>query len=124
MDLVELVEKLGKYLTSSDTEERASATKLLSETLQNLPKDFLSEIQLNFIITFYCDRLKDHHNVLPSTLSGILAIVQMKNIPEGCAVKLLQALFHNVPCQSQVRGDREKLFQIIMNLSETKTKGL
>lgn len=121
---MDFVEKLGTSLTSKDPDDRARATKLLSETLENVPKDFLSEIQLNFIVTFYCDRLKDHHSVLPSTLSGISAVVRMKNVPEGCAVQLLQALFHNVPCQSQTRTDRDKYFNIIITLTDSKTQGL
>lgn len=88
-----------------------------------LAKDFLNETQLNFIGTFYCDRLKDHHSVVPQTLTGIVAICHMEHVPEGTATRLLQAMFHNVPCQSQVRTDREKVFEILRTLSETKTHG-
>lgn len=123
MDITDFVEQLGSRLTSTDVDERVNATKLLSETLNYLPNDFLNETQLNFIGTFYCDRLKDHHSVLPNTLTGILAIVHMSHVPEGTAPRILQAIFHNVPCQSQVRVDREKVFDILKILSETKTQG-
>lgn len=117
------MERLGGALTSTVVEDRAKATKLLSETLKNLPIDFLNETQLNFIGTFYCDRLKDHHSVVPSTLSGIVAIAHMTHVPEGTATRILQALFHNVPCQSQVRADREQVFDILKTFSETKAQG-
>lgn len=97
--------------------------RLLSESLKNLPVDFLTTVQLNFITTFYCDRLKDHHSIVPNTLTGIEALIQMPNLPDECAARLLQAIFQNVPCQSQVRDDRMKIFNIISGLSKSKAKG-
>lgn len=123
MDLTEFVEALGPFLTSNDVDIRAKAMRLLSATLTNLSTDFLNSIQLNFITTFYCDRLKDHHSVVPSTLSGIEALIKMTNLPDECAARLLQAIFQNVPCQSQVREDRSKIFNIISELCKTKTSG-
>lgn len=123
LDLTEFVEALGPFLTSTDVDIRAKAMRLLSATLTNLSTDFLNSIQLNFITTFYCDRLKDHHSVVPSTLSGIEALIKMTNLPDECAARLLQAIFQNVPCQSQVREDRTKIFNIISELCKTKTSG-
>lgn len=123
MDITDFVEQLGSALTSTTTDDRVKATKLLSETLRILPGDFLNETQLNFIGTFYCDRLKDHHSVVPHTLTGIVAICHMQHVPEGVTTRLLHAMFHNVPCQSQVRTDREKVFEILKTLSETKATG-
>lgn len=123
MDLTEYVEALGPFLTSNEVEKRANAMKLLSETLVDIPNDFLSSVQLNFISTFYCDRLKDHHSVIPNTLSGVVALVKMPNLPDESVARLLQAIFQNIPCQSQVREDRTKIFQIIFDLCDNKTKG-
>lgn len=117
------VESLGPFLTATDVDTRAKTMRLLSSTLSNLPVDFLNTVQLNFISTFYCDRLKDHHSVVPSTLSGVEALSKMLNIPDECVTRLLQAIFQNVPCQSQVRDDRMKIYNIISGLSKTKTKG-
>lgn len=97
--------------------------RLLSLTLSNLPVDFLNAVQLNFISTFYCDRLKDHHSVVPSTLSGVEALTKMTNLPDECVTRLLQAIFQNVPCQSQVREDRTKIYNIISGLTKTKKQG-
>lgn len=124
VEIVELIEALGPSLTSTDVELRVKATQLLSQVLAELPADFLSTVQLNFISTFYCDRLKDHHSVVPNTLSGIQALLRMNNLPDDCIARLLQSIFQHVPCQSQVRADREKIFGIIKTLSETKTTEL
>lgn len=97
--------------------------RLLSAVLVNLPTDLLTSVQLNFISTFYCDRLKDHHSVVPNTLTGIEALVKMVNLPDECAARLLQAMFQNVPCQSQVRDDRTKIFNIFSELCDSKTTG-
>lgn len=123
LDLTGFVEALGPFLTSTDVEIRGKTMRLLSSTLINLPTEFLNPVQLNFISTFYCDRLKDHHSVVPSTLSGVEALIKMTNLPDDCAARLLQAIFQNVPCQSQVREDRTKIYNIIAGLFKTKTKG-
>lgn len=124
IDTVKLIEALGPSLTSTDVELRVKATQLLSLVLAEMPADFLSSVQLNFISTFYCDRLKDHHSVVPNTLSGVQALIRMTNLPDECVARLLQSIFQHVPCQSQVRADREKIFNIIKTLSEAKTSEL
>lgn len=121
--MTEFVEALGPFLTSTDVDIRSKTMRLLSTTLANLPTDFLNPVQLNFITTFYCDRLKDHHSVIPTTLTGCEALVKMTHLPDECVARLLQAIFQNVPCQSQVRDDRNKIFNIISELSKSKTKG-
>lgn len=123
LDLIGFVEALGPHLTTTDVDIRAKTMHLLSSTLSNLDADFLNAVQLNFITTFYCDRLKDHHSVVPNTLTGIEALIKMPNLPDECAARLLQAIFQNVPCQSQVRDDRSRIFRIIAGLTKTKTKG-
>lgn len=61
--------------------------------------------------------------MVPSTLSGVEALIKMDNLPDECTARLLQAIFQNIPCQSQVRDDRTKIFNIISSLCKTKTKG-
>lgn len=78
---------------------------------------------MEFIVTFYCDRFKDQHTVIPSTLSGAETLTKMNNLTDECAVRLLQAIFQNVPCQSQLRPDRMKIFNIISELTNSKKEG-
>ncbi|GLV44032.1 Mms19 [Carabus blaptoides fortunei] len=111
-----IVENLGTLLINPATEKRELGTLVLSEVLEYLPDDFLSSTELHFISTFYADRLKDHHQVIPAVLRGLLTLVQMKNLPEGAPAKLLSALFENVPCQQQQLKDRQCIYQIFKEL--------
>lgn len=76
--LLAFVEELGPFLTDKNPTARAQGTLALSATLRQLPKDFLNETELNFITTFYCDRMKDNFEVIPFVLQGILAIVSKR----------------------------------------------
>uniref|UniRef100_A0A1B0GLE4 MMS19 nucleotide excision repair protein n=1 Tax=Lutzomyia longipalpis TaxID=7200 RepID=A0A1B0GLE4_LUTLO len=118
--ITELVEKLGPLLTSQNTGHRSRTLELFSEILKSLPRDFLKASQLKFIITFYADRTKDHHSVIPAILTGTLAIARMEHIPEDEFVGLLMTLLTGgVTCQSQTRSDRETFYEIIEHSSVT-----
>lgn len=117
-NIVNLIENLGFALTSPTIELRVNGTKLLSNILKNLPLNYLNEQQLYFIVTFYCDRLKDHHNVIPAVIDGILALSKMNNLPIGSSEKLFRNFIQNTTCQSQVREDRLKIYQILELISE------
>lgn len=117
-DISKVVEELGPALTSKETDIRLKGIQFLSDLLRSLPNDLLDEIQLTFITSFYCDRMKDHHSIAPQVIAGLLAIVKMTNLPRTCPVTILQQLFLNIPCQSQVRGDRAAIFNIIQYLSD------
>lgn len=122
-DISTFVENLGFALISTDVELRAKATSLLSNVLASLPKDLLNDVQLNFIFTFYSDRLKDHHSVMPGVFSGMVALASMKNIPDGSTTLLLQSMFQHISCQSQLREDREKIFTFLRLISARQSKG-
>jgi DNA repair/transcription protein MET18/MMS19 len=117
-DISKVVEELGPALTHKDVEIRLKGTMFLSDLLISLPNDLLDEKQLTFIAAFYCDRMKDHHSIAPQVISGLVAIVKMKNLPRTAPVNILQQLFANIPCQSQVRGDRANIFTILQHLSD------
>lgn len=123
MDISTLVESLSFALTAIDVELRVQGTKLLSATLAKLPVDFLSTTQLHFIVQFYCDRTKDHHSVIPPLLTGVFSVVSMSNVPGGGVAQLVQALFKHVSCQSQVREDRQTLFNILQTIIKTHVEG-
>ena len=122
-EITDLVEALEFALTSPNVELRAKSTRLLSETLSAMPLECLNAKQIEFIGAFYSDRLKDQHSVLPSVFIGILSVANMTNLPDGVASQILQSIFKNVACQSQVREDRDKLFQIIATFSKRKVQG-
>ncbi|XP_055550573.1 MMS19 nucleotide excision repair protein [Wyeomyia smithii] len=124
LSLAEFVQELGPALTNEDNQIRMKGTMLLSEVLEKLPADLLNDTQLEFIVTFYCDRMKDHHSNIPAILRGIHAITQMNNLPDGAATKLLGSLFMQIPCQSQQKDDRTKYIKIIARLAEVKKSEL
>lgn len=117
-DISKVVEELGPALTHKDVEIRLKATQFLSDLLREIPNDLLDDNQIKFITTFYCDRMKDHHSIAPQVIVGLLAIVKMKNFPRSLPVLILQQLFANIPCQSQVRGDRSNIFSLLQFLSD------
>ncbi|CRK86720.1 CLUMA_CG000553, isoform A [Clunio marinus] len=117
-DITQVVEELGPALTHKDVEIRLKGMEFLSDLLRSLPKDLLDEKALGFIVAFYCDRMKDHHSISPQVIIGLVAIIKMKNLPRSSPVLVLQQIFANIPCQTQVRGDRANIFTIIQYLSD------
>lgn len=107
------VESIGFALTSPSVDQRVKGTQLLSATLLKLPKDFLNKDEVSFVFTFFCDRLKDHHNVIPCVIDGISALIAMDNVPSECPVKFLASFFQNTTVQSQTRDDRGKILSIL-----------
>lgn len=77
LKLYEIVEELGPFVTDKDVSRREKGIETLSSILYYVPKDHLNETELHFITSFYCDRLKDHHSIIPTALRGILAIVSV-----------------------------------------------
>lgn len=116
--------ELGPALTSKETDVRLKGTKFLTDVLKDLPVDLLTDSQLEFIVSFYCDRMKDHHSIGPQVIIGILAIIKMKNLPTNSSTKFLNEIFKTIPCQSQVREDRANIFMIIKILSEEHKEGI
>ncbi|XP_073846096.1 MMS19 nucleotide excision repair protein [Musca autumnalis] len=117
-DVVKLCESLQFCLTSSSVEKRVQGTLLYSRVLGLLPNDHLNAEQVEVLSNFYAARLKDHHNVVPAIIEGIEALVHMKHCPGKCVVMLLQNFFLNTTCQSQLRSDRFRLFQLFKYISE------
>lgn len=67
-------------MTDQNVHAREKGVTVLSSVLSQLPQDYLTESELHFITTFYCDRMKDHYSVIPSVLNGTLAIVSISRL--------------------------------------------
>ncbi|KOC63670.1 MMS19 nucleotide excision repair protein like protein [Habropoda laboriosa] len=122
--LYTVVEELGPFVTEKDVNIREKGIFALSSILSHLPTDFLNEAELHFITSFYCDRLKDHHSIIPIVLKGILTIVQMNNLPKDSPERLFRVLFDNVPCQSQLVADRRNIYMIFVTLMKSRIEDL
>lgn len=109
---------MAGVLTSKEVENREKGMRFFTKVLKDLPKDYLTQMQVGFISKFYTDRLKDNHRVIPSVLEGYLAVIEMVNYDIQNSGEFLRALFREVPCQSQVRQDRQNIYLIIKKLLE------
>lgn len=110
-NITDIVEKLGPVLTNADVEKRRKGVEFLTELLIQVPEDFLPENQLKFILAFYNDRLKDHHSLAPTVLTGVLTLARMKNPAEEDVLRSLFIILSGaiITCQSQQREDRSKV---------------
>ncbi|XP_064631071.1 MMS19 nucleotide excision repair protein homolog [Lineus longissimus] len=120
LKLLGLIELLGVYLTDQDKEKRARGTQLLSEVLHRLPQERLSSKEVEILASFFCDRLKDHHSVIPPVLYGLSALSTFKHIPDGLAQKVVEHLFKEVEVQSMAQSDRRNIYQTLSNFLATK----
>ncbi|XP_029667958.1 MMS19 nucleotide excision repair protein homolog [Formica exsecta] len=124
MKLSTFVETLGFYMTDQNVLTREKGVTALSSVLSQLPQDYLTESELYFITMFYCDRIKDHYNIIPSVLNGILALVNMTHLPQNAPSSLLRVMFDHVQCQSQLLSERRKIYVIFKILIENKLDDL
>lgn len=115
-DITQLVERLGPILTHTIAETRRKAVQFLSEVIAQLPGEFLQANQIQLILTFYNDRLKDHHSLLPHVLGGIHSLTHMANASEEDVLRVLFTILSGVviTCQSQQREERSRIFDLII----------
>ncbi|KAF3853259.1 hypothetical protein F7725_013947 [Dissostichus mawsoni] len=74
--VLQLVEALGLSLTSSQPHTRARGVQLLSEVLHECYGG-LTEKEVEVLLVFYENRLKDHHVITPPVLQGLRALSLM-----------------------------------------------
>uniref|UniRef100_A0AAR2JJA3 MMS19 nucleotide excision repair protein n=1 Tax=Pygocentrus nattereri TaxID=42514 RepID=A0AAR2JJA3_PYGNA len=85
-------------LTSSQAQTRGRGVQLLSEVLQECYSS-LSEREVEVLIAFYENRLKDHYAITPHVLRGLKALAKSSVLPPGSAVSMLKSLFQDVHVQ-------------------------
>uniref|UniRef100_A0A8C7U7W0 MMS19 nucleotide excision repair protein n=1 Tax=Oncorhynchus mykiss TaxID=8022 RepID=A0A8C7U7W0_ONCMY len=110
--ILQLVEALGLHLASSQPQTRARGVQLLSNVLQQCHGD-LTEREVDVLLAFYENRLKDHYVITPHVLKGMKALTKCSVLPPGSAVSILKSLFQdvhvqvstsNLPCQLKGLG--------------------
>nr|XP_020471545.1 MMS19 nucleotide excision repair protein homolog [Monopterus albus]XP_020471546.1 MMS19 nucleotide excision repair protein homolog [Monopterus albus] len=117
--ILQLVEALGLSLTSSQPQTRARGVQLLSEVLQYCYED-LTEREVEVLICFYENRLKDHYVVIPPLLQGLRALTKCTVLPPGSAVSMLRSLFQDIHVQSLMLAERSCVYNMLINLMETR----
>ncbi|KAK5850500.1 hypothetical protein PBY51_001376 [Eleginops maclovinus] len=124
--ILQLVEALGLSLTSSQPHTRARGVQLLSEVLHEC-YGALTEREVEVLIAFYENRLKDHYVITPPVLQGLRALTKCTVLPPGSAVSMLRSLFQDVHVQSLMLTERSCVYNMLINLMasrEAELKGL
>uniref|UniRef100_A0A673Y785 MMS19 nucleotide excision repair protein n=1 Tax=Salmo trutta TaxID=8032 RepID=A0A673Y785_SALTR len=91
--ILQLVEALGLHLTSSQPQTRARGVQLLSSVLQECHGD-LTEREVEVLIVFYENRLKDHYVITPHVIQGLKALVSLKLSNLCHVVTLIDSFSH------------------------------
>ncbi|KAM9716751.1 MMS19 nucleotide excision repair protein homolog isoform 1-T1 [Menidia menidia] len=117
--ILQLVEALGLCLTSSQPHTRARGVQLLSEVLKESYGE-LTEREVEVLLAFYENRLKDHYVITPPVLQGLQALTKCKTLPPGSAVSMLRSLFQDVHVQSLMLTERACVYNMLINLMETR----
>ncbi|XP_044035468.1 MMS19 nucleotide excision repair protein homolog isoform X1 [Siniperca chuatsi] len=117
--ILQLVEALGLSLTSSQPHTRARGVQLLSQVLQDCYGG-LTEREVEVLIAFYENRLKDHYVITPPVLQGLRALTKCTALPPGSAVSMLRSLFQDVHVQSLMLAERACVYNMLINLMETR----
>ncbi|XP_072523685.1 MMS19 nucleotide excision repair protein homolog isoform X1 [Salminus brasiliensis] len=120
---LELVEALGLSLTSSQSQTRGRGVQLLSEVLQECYSG-LSEREVEVLIAFYENRLKDHYAITPHVLRGLKALAKSTVLPPGSAVSILKSLFQDVNVQSLMLAERSCVYNMLISLMESREEEL
>ncbi|XP_054454424.1 MMS19 nucleotide excision repair protein homolog isoform X2 [Anoplopoma fimbria] len=117
--ILQLVEALGLSLTSSQPHTRARGVQLLSEVLHDCYGG-LTEREVEVLIAFYENRLKDHYVITPPVLQGLRALTKCTVLPPGSAVSMLRSLFQDVHAQSLMLAERACVYNMLINLMATR----
>ncbi|KAI2658866.1 hypothetical protein H4Q32_017019 [Labeo rohita] len=121
--VLQLVETLGFSLTSSQPQTRGRGVQLLSQVLQECYSS-LSEREVEVLLAFYENRLKDHYVITPHVLQGLKALTKCSVLPPGSAVSILRSIFQDVHVQSLMVAERSCVYNILISLMESREEEL
>lgn len=121
--VLQLVEALGVSLTSSQPQTRGRGVQLLSQVLQECYSG-LTEREVEVLIAFYENRLKDHYVITPHVLRGLKALAKCSVLPPGSAVSILKSIFQDVHVQSLMVTERSCVYNILISLMESREEEL
>ncbi|KTF78012.1 hypothetical protein cypCar_00044856 [Cyprinus carpio] len=121
--ILQLVEALGVSLSSSQPQTRGRGVQLLSQVLQECYSS-LSEREVEVLLAFYENRLKDHYVIIPHVLQGLKALTKCSVLPPGSAVSVLKSIFQDIHVQSLMLAERSCVYNILISLMESKEEEL
>uniref|UniRef100_A0AAY4CPI7 MMS19 nucleotide excision repair protein n=1 Tax=Denticeps clupeoides TaxID=299321 RepID=A0AAY4CPI7_9TELE len=110
-------------LTSSEPQTRGRGVQLLSQVLQQCYGN-LQESEVEVLVTFYENRLKDHYVIMPHVLEGLKALTKCLVLPPGSAVSILKSVFQDAHVQSLMLAQRSCVYCILINLMDSREEEL
>ncbi|XP_040217149.1 MMS19 nucleotide excision repair protein homolog [Rana temporaria] len=121
--VLQVVESLGTCLANPEPRGRGRGVQLLSQVLLQCYSR-LTEKEVEVLIVFYENRLKDHHLIIPHVLQGLKALSMSEVFPRGLAVSVLKSIFQEVHVQSLMQLDRHTVYLIITNFMKSREEEL
>ncbi|XP_066457176.1 MMS19 nucleotide excision repair protein homolog [Eleutherodactylus coqui] len=121
--VLQVVEALGSCLANPEPRTRSRGVQLLSQVLLQCYAN-LKEKEVEVLIVFYENRLKDHHVITPYVLQGLKALSMSVVFPPGLAVSVLKSIFQEVHVQSLMQLDRHTVYMIITNFMNNREQEL
>lgn len=121
--VLQVVEALGSCLANPEPRTRGRGVQLLSQVLLQCSAS-LKEKEVEVLVVFYENRLKDHHVITPHVLQGIKALSTSGVFPSGLAVSVLKSIFQEVHVQSLMQLDRHTIYMIITNFMNNREEEL
>ncbi|XP_054167417.1 uncharacterized protein LOC128964805 [Oppia nitens] len=118
LTLEKVVIDLGPLITDSDINERLKGLNILSVIIKSLPKDLLSQNEIQHLIQFYCHRLQDSEPSIATIFSGLLALIECLNFDESLNQMVVNGLTKKMFESDRQYTESEKslLFQILGQL--------
>ncbi|XP_053307203.1 MMS19 nucleotide excision repair protein homolog [Spea bombifrons] len=121
--VLQVVESLGSYLANTEPRTRGRGVQLLSHVLLECYSK-LKEKEVEVLVVFYENRLKDHHLITPHVLQGLKTLSMCEVLPPGLAVSVLKSIFQEVHVQSLTQMDRHTVYMIITNFMKIREEEL
>ncbi|KAM3913040.1 MMS19 nucleotide excision repair protein homolog [Leptodactylus fuscus] len=121
--VLQVVEALGSCLANPEPRTRGRGVQLLSQVLLQCYAN-LKDKEVEVLVVFYENRLKDHHVLIPYVLQGLKALSMSVVFPPGRAVSVLKSIFQEVHVQSLMQLDRHTGYMIITNFMNNREEEL
>ncbi|KAM9326174.1 MMS19 nucleotide excision repair protein homolog [Gastrophryne carolinensis] len=121
--VLQVVESLGSCLANPETRMRGRAVQLLSQVLLQCYSRLTGK-EVEVLVVFYENRLKDHHVITPHVLQGLKALSMSEVFPQGLVVSVLKSIFQEVHVQSLLQVDRHTVYMIITNFMNSQEEEL
>ena len=76
----------------------------------------MSSAEVETLVLYLCEKLKDHHTIQPLVIFGFLSLVSHQDVTDDAIRKILATFFSEVHVQSLSQSDRHNVFNLFGNL--------